>query len=105
MSALTLDTLRDFMKDLSIDQSSSGRQLIVQTGYGGMQLFNNAMKKEVEEQALKQRRIDAGFKVSKLKVEDKITYTEWHNLKKMIKSPDLENLVLVESIIEHYEQR
>ena len=105
MSALTLDTLRDFMKDLSIDQSSSGRQLIVQTGYGGMQLFNNAMKKEVEEQALKQRRIDAVFKVSKLKVEDKITYTEWHNLKKMIKSPDLENLVLVESIIEHYEQR
>jgi len=104
---LTMDDFRvalsDFYKNSEVENTQ--RQLIVQTGYGGMQLFNNAMKKEAEEQAIRQRRIDAGFKVSKLKVGDKITYTEWHNLKKMIKSPDLENLVLVESIIEHYEQR
>jgi len=102
MSVLTLDILRDFMKDLSIDKSSSDRQLIVRTGYGGMQLFNNAMKKEAEEQAIKGRRLDAEFKVSKMKVDNKITYEEWSNLKNMIKSPDLENLVMVESIIEHY---
>jgi hypothetical protein len=102
MSVLTLDILRDFMKDLSIDKSSSDRQLIVQTGYGGMQLFNNAIKNEAEEQAIKGRRLDAEFKVSKMKVDNKITYEEWSNLKNMIKSPDLENLVMVESIIEHY---
>jgi len=105
MSELTLDIMRDFMKDLSIDSSKSDRQLLVHTGTGGMQMFNAAIKKEAEEQIIRQRRIDADFKVSKLKVGDKITYAEWHNLKAMVKSPDLENLTVVESIIEHYEQR
>jgi hypothetical protein len=94
--------LSDLYKNTEKEQA---REFIMMTGIGGMQLFNNAMKKEAEEQIIRQRRIDADFKVSKLKVGDKITYEEWRNLKGMIKSPDLENLTIVESIIEHYEQR
>jgi len=103
MSGLTLDMMRDFMKDLEMKDSNSSRQFVVHTGQGGMNLFNNAIKKEVEEQELKRRRLEAGLSVSKMKVANKITYEEWHNLKDMIKSPDPENLTVVESIIEQYE--
>jgi len=91
--------LSDFYKNA---EKEKARDFVMMTGIGGMQLFNNAMKKEAEEQAIKGRRLDAEFKVSKMKVDNKITYEEWSNLKNMIKSPDLENLVMVESIIEHY---
>jgi len=103
MSELTLDMIRDFMKDFEMKYSNSSRQLVVQTGQGGMTMLNNAIKKEVEEQELKRRRLEADFRVSKMKVDSKITYEEWHNLKHMIKSPDPENLTVVESIIEQYE--
>jgi len=101
MSGLTLDMIKNFMKDLEV--KSTDRQFVVQTGIGGMNMFNNAIKKEVEEQELKRRRLEAHLKVSKMKVANKVTYEEWHNLKDMIKSPDPENLTVVESIIEQYE--
>lgn len=104
MSTLTLDNLYTLMKDLT-EVKDSDRQFVVHTGIGGMTMFNNAIKKEVEEQELKRRRIEASLNVSKMKVANKITYEEWHNLKDMIKSPDPENLTVVESIIEQYEQR
>jgi hypothetical protein len=81
------------------------RQLIVHTGMGGMKMLNDAMKKEVDEQAYRRRVNTASFEISKLKVENLITFEEWENLKKMCHSEDRENLIVVEAIIEHHEQR
>lgn len=96
----------DFMKDGFIPTTGdSNRQFVVHTGLGGMKMIDQAMKREVEEQAYRRRVADASFAISKLKVANAITFTEWENLKKMCHSEDRENLVVVEAIIEHHEQR
>lgn len=103
MHTLTVEELKKAIHTFYIENKPEPeRQMIVHTGLGGIKMLNEAMKREVDEQAYRRRVADASFAVSKLKVANLITFEEWNNLKAMCHSEDRENLVVVEAIIEHY---
>lgn len=90
--------LREAIHTMYNDQDPEPREFIVRTGEGGMRMFNEAMKRQV--------RLDSANRgVNSLEETNKITSEEAANLRAMIKSPDLENLTVVESVIEYHEQR
>ena len=103
MTTLTLDMIQDFMKELATHTASTPRQFVVQTGIGGMNMIHTAMKESAERESLRLRRQHANAIAGRARSAKKITHIEWQNLRKMIKSPDLENLVLAEAILEQYE--
>lgn len=106
MPILTVEELKKAIHTFYIENKPEPeRQFVVHTGLGGMKMLGDAMKREVDEQAYRKRVAYASFAVSKLKVANQITFEEWSNLKAMCHSEDRENLVVVEAIIEHYEQR
>ena len=100
MSNFTLDNLKEAISDF-YNKPSPPRELVVMTGSQGMKMFDDAMQIEV----FRERRLAATKAVSVLAEMHQITLSEWDNLNKMIGSPDYENLIIVESIIEQYEQR
>lgn len=99
--SLTLDKFREVVQVMYNDQDPEPRQFVAMTGLGGMKMINKAMQEEV----WRQRKADVHKAVYVLNNEGKITTEEWTNLKHMIDSPDHENLIVVESILEHHEQR
>jgi hypothetical protein len=97
--SLTLDKFREAIQVMYNDQDPEPREFVAITGIGGMKMINKAMQEEV----WRQRKADAHKTVHALNNNGKITIEEWANLKHMIDSPDHENLIVVESILEHYE--
>jgi hypothetical protein len=100
MSNFTLDNFKEVLHDF-YSKPEPPREFVVMTGSQGMKMFNEAMQTEV----FRERRITAHKVISILAENHQITLNEWNNLTKMIDSPDYENLIIVESIIEQYEQR
>jgi hypothetical protein len=103
MPTLTVEELKKAIHTFYIENKPEPeRQFVVHTGLGGMKMLNDAMKREFDEQAYRQRVIKANLGISVLCGKKKITFEQWTNLKAMIKSEDRENLTVVESIIEQY---
>ena len=82
--ALTEDVFKTFMKELEHDMKP--RELIVQTGVGGMRMIQDAMQTQVY------------FDIMK-----KLNFSreERKRLGKMIKSPDPENFVIAKILIDN----
>lgn len=83
--SLTETDIHDFIKELSKNQESSGRQFVVQTGVGGMKMLNDAMQTTVYLNLMK----DLNF-----------SREERKRLGEMIKSPDPENFEIAKILID-----
>jgi len=83
---MTQNDLMNFMQDLARDQDGQDRQFVVQTGYGGMKLIQNAMQTHVYLDSMKSLNFSR---------------EERKRLGEMIKSPDPENFEIARILIDN----